>query len=195
MRNKTIFVLLIAFFLFCFASILQAIPIQWSLEDGGNEHWYEAVAVPESISWPEADVAASAAGGYLVTVTSSQENAFVFNLINDDAYWYFVPFSLVSGGSSIGPFIGGYQLSGSAEPSGGWTWVTGEPFSYTNWRVENLIILRITKTALFYGEKGLYTLEFLHGMMLPRFIEYGRTSLNTKLFPNQPRSYCLAWVR
>lgn len=34
---------------------------------------------------------------------------------------------------SIGPFIGGYQAEGSAEPAGGWHWLSGEPWEYTNW--------------------------------------------------------------
>ena len=35
-----------------------------------------------------------------------------------------------------GPWFGGYQDLSSpdySEPAGGWSWVTGEPWSYTNW--------------------------------------------------------------
>ncbi|MCP3921439.1 MAG: hypothetical protein GY714_02520 [Desulfobacterales bacterium] len=35
----------------------------------------------------------------------------------------------------IGPFIGGYQPPGSSEPSGGWSWLSGEKWRYTNWAV------------------------------------------------------------
>ena len=30
--------------------------------------------------------------------------------------------------------IGGYQLPGSPEPSGGWAWVTDEAWEFTGWR-------------------------------------------------------------
>src|SRR5207249_2314405 len=36
-------------------------------------------------------------------------------------------------GYYYGPWIGAFQRPGSQEPAGGWTWVTGEPFSYSNW--------------------------------------------------------------
>ncbi|MEP7274673.1 MAG: C-type lectin domain-containing protein, partial [Acidobacteriota bacterium] len=65
--------------------------------------------------WDEAQAAAVARGGYLATILSDAENTFVFNLVNDPAYWRDdLPF---------GPWIGGYQPPGSPEPAGGWTWV------------------------------------------------------------------------
>jgi hypothetical protein len=30
-------------------------------------------------------------------------------------------------------WLGGSQKPDSPEPAGGWTWVTGEPFGFTNW--------------------------------------------------------------
>ena len=30
-------------------------------------------------------------------------------------------------------WLGGFQPDGSAEPNGGWQWITGEPWDYTNW--------------------------------------------------------------
>src|SRR5437016_580806 len=92
--------------------------VAWPVAAGGNGHIYEAVAVSGSIGWPQASAAAVAAGGYLATVTSPSENAFVFSLINHPAFW--VP------NSNHGPWLGGQQKPGSAEPAGGWTWVTGE---------------------------------------------------------------------
>jgi hypothetical protein len=60
----------------------------------------------------------------LATLTSAQENDFVFELINAPQFWY---------RGEFGPLIGGYQPPGSPEPAGGWTWVTGELWSYSNW--------------------------------------------------------------
>ncbi len=33
----------------------MAAPVQWSIADGGNGHYYEAVLVPEGISWTDAN--------------------------------------------------------------------------------------------------------------------------------------------
>ncbi|MCX6668210.1 MAG: lectin-like protein [Methanothrix sp.] len=104
--------------------------VEWPISAGGNGHYYEAVLVPEGISWDDAEAAAEAKGGHLVTITSEAENEFVYNLVaGDDRYW----FVSSSSNNGIGPLLGGYQPEGSPEPAGGWTWITGEPFSYTNW--------------------------------------------------------------
>ncbi len=107
-------------------------PVQFRLDMGGNGHWYEAIDVGEGISWTEANVQAVAKGGYLTTLTSEIENQWVFdNIAGDPARWVVDGF-----GFHTGPFIGGFQDTESpsySEPAGGWTWVTGEPWSYTNW--------------------------------------------------------------
>jgi hypothetical protein len=106
----------------------SAAPVQWPVSSGGNGHSYEFISNP-SISWTDANVAASEltyAGvpGYLMTVTSAAENAFV---------------SAQFGGttdSALPGWIGGYQDTSApdySEPAGGWRWVTGESWSYTNW--------------------------------------------------------------
>jgi hypothetical protein len=41
---------------------------------------------------------------------------------------------LWNSGQWDGPWIGGYQDSNASEPEGGWNWVTGEPWIYTNWQ-------------------------------------------------------------
>jgi hypothetical protein len=90
------------------------------------------VAKPGLISWDQAYSEARAAGGYLATITSAAENAFIFSLIDDPTYWK-------QSANGHGPWIGAYQPNGSTEPSGGWTWVarTGTPdiedFTYSNW--------------------------------------------------------------
>ena len=96
--------------------------IQWP----GNGHYYQPVAVTQSITWDDASTAAQAAGGYLATITSAGENSFVFSLIDSDPYWYF-------GSYTSGPWIGGWQPTSGPEPDGGWEWVTGEAFTFTNW--------------------------------------------------------------
>jgi hypothetical protein len=110
----------------------QTKTLQWTTASGGNGHYYEAVGLSNVIPWSAANALANQAGGYLATITSDAENTFVFNLIDDPAYWH-------QSVNDHGPWIGGFQPAGSAEPSGGWQWVTQpgagapEPFAYTHW--------------------------------------------------------------
>lgn len=106
----------------------MASPVQWSIADGGNGHYYEAVLVPEGISWTDADLIASSKAGdwHLATISSAEENDFVYDLVDDPAFWRIV------GSHGLGPWIGGYKEAGQ------WKWVTGEPFfpdssAYENW--------------------------------------------------------------
>ena len=100
----------------------------------GETHYYEAVYVSSgNLNWYQAAWLAEKAGGYLACPTTEEENAFVFSLINDPRYFWTFPEEGGHYGISIGPFLGGYQPEGSAEPDGGWTWLSGEAWEYTNW--------------------------------------------------------------
>jgi Protein of unknown function (DUF642)/Fibronectin type III domain/Lectin C-type domain len=123
------FALLAAFL--CFAGVLPAAAQSPSppVYNPANGHWYQVVRVPGRITWSAARAAAqsqSFAGlpGHLATITSPEENQFlVSSVVNGAPYgeqWW----------------LGGYQDRTAPdyyEPSGGWRWVTGEPFSYSNW--------------------------------------------------------------
>ncbi|EEF58903.1 C-type lectin domain protein [Pedosphaera parvula Ellin514] len=104
----------------------------WTVASGGNGHTFRVVAKSGLISWDAANTEALAAGGYLATITSAEENNFVFTLIDDPTYW-------TQSSNDHGPWIGGYQLANASEPAGGFTWViqtgasTPELFSYANW--------------------------------------------------------------
>jgi hypothetical protein len=122
--------LISAFLCACFGLAANgwAQPAQWLVSSGGNGHFYEALHAPNGITWAAAQADAVARGGYLATMTSAAENAFTYGLISSDiSYWY------VTGSEAWGPWLGGLQPAGSAEPAGGWAWVTGEAFSYQNW--------------------------------------------------------------
>ena len=99
---------------------------QWPAAAGGNDHWYQ-VMVSDGSNWDGARDAAVAAGGYLATITSAGENAFVFQHANRPQYWE------ISGGRSTGPRLGGFQPDPDVPAALGWEWVTGEAFSYTAW--------------------------------------------------------------
>lgn len=104
--------------------------VLWKKSAGGNGHWYRAIACPKGITWTQADKLARGQNGYLATVTSAEENNFVFGLIK-------APIFFTDNGTDrsagAGPAIGGYQLDGAKEPDGSWCWVTGEAWNYTNW--------------------------------------------------------------
>jgi len=117
----------------CLAALPQlatAAPITWPV----NGHSYEVVLEPSGITWEAARDAAIAKGGYLATLTSADENTFVHGLVASNP-WYWVTDGTAPNQSTAGPWLGLYQPPGSDEPAGGWTWVTGEPFVYTNWEV------------------------------------------------------------
>lgn len=90
-----------------------------------NGHYYEIVQT--NVDWNTAEQMAAAMvyqgmAGHLVTIADAAEDAFVYTTLS---------------GAALGnAWLGGYQDMNAAsysEPSGGWTWVTGEPFSYVNW--------------------------------------------------------------
>jgi formylglycine-generating enzyme required for sulfatase activity len=99
--------------------------VQWRADDGGNGHWYQVVTVPEGISWTEAVAAATGRAGYLASLRSGSEAAFVESRAN------ITPGAFVDSpdGNDVGPWIGGVRVNGMT----GWRWVSGETWSYTQW--------------------------------------------------------------
>lgn len=89
-----------------------------------NGHYYEPIE--EQVNWLTArDLAAAATyeglDGHLATITSADENAFVYENLGKDVQRY---------------WLGARQVEaapGYSEPAGGWTWVTREPFAFTAW--------------------------------------------------------------
>ncbi len=108
-------------------SIAVSGPVQWKIADGGNDHWYEVFAVPDSINWTDAKAAAEAIGSdsHLATITSAEENEFIFSLVSGQSQYWFC----CTGGNANGPWLGAERAS----TSGSFGWITGEDFVYTNW--------------------------------------------------------------
>ena len=108
--------------------IIGSYPVQWRIEDGGNGHWYQLSVSTRELTWFEARDVANSEGAYLATATSASEAKLIGGLAVLPRAW--------SQGGYIGPWLGGYQDHGAvdyAEPSGGWRWVTNEPWSFTAW--------------------------------------------------------------
>jgi hypothetical protein len=88
---------------------------------GTVTHEYRLYADPE-ITWNDASawVSSKLDGFYLATITDAAEQSFI-------------------NGSVFASRVGEYWLGGhqnpidTLEPTANWTWVTGEPWSYTNW--------------------------------------------------------------
>ena len=96
-------------------------PIEWKISDGGNGHYYQLVVEKKPITWHEAARLAMTKHfrgmpGHLVTMTSAAEDRFVIdNLIGDL--------------SLRGVWMGLTDMLRESH----YCWVTGEPYSYTNW--------------------------------------------------------------
>jgi hypothetical protein len=125
----------------------NAQPEPWLEHPDSSVHHYHAVAVPEGIDWTNAHDSAQVPGGYLATITSLEENRFVFNLVDDPSYWY-----QRSNNLEAGPWIGGWQRPGSQEPDSGWEWVSEEPFLFTNWTAGEPDDEGGIENALHFGE-------------------------------------------
>jgi hypothetical protein len=69
-------------------------------------------------------------GGHLASITSAAENTFVAQAAANPEFWTidnnFPTYC-------IGPWLGGFQPADAAEPAGGWSWVSGEPWGYQHW--------------------------------------------------------------
>ena len=97
--------------------------VEWRVADGGNGHWYQIIDYPTGKTHAEALSLARQTGAGLVSFGSAAELAFV------------EPFAV-----TYGPFaaftIGGRQDTSApdySEPSGGWRWEDGTPWTFTNW--------------------------------------------------------------
>jgi MYXO-CTERM domain-containing protein len=113
------------------AMAAQAVPLQWTVASGGNDHWYEFVSAPSifaPIGFEAARAAALASShlglpGYLATVTSAEEMSF----INGAFSW------LIGFGGTGSAWLG----ASDAAAEGEWRWLdgpeAGQLLGYTNW--------------------------------------------------------------
>ncbi len=107
------------------SSSIHSASVQWEVADGGNGHFYEAFTVLPGTDWNDISAAVEAMGGgwHLATITSAEENSFIFDLVSGKPEFWFC----CTAGTINGPYLG------AKRGTSGFEWVTGEPFSYTNW--------------------------------------------------------------
>jgi hypothetical protein len=115
-------------------------PVQWN-GSGGNNHFYQAVQ-QTGVTWEEAMAGAQAMGGYLATIGSAEENAFIFPLVDFPELWV-----IHESGSWLGPRLGGVD-SGCTNH---WEWHNGEPWNYTNWYFEEPNLIGLEDSLEFFA--------------------------------------------
>lgn len=106
------------------APVLGAVPVVNDV----NGHLYDAVAAEGGIDWATAralaeDRTSGSCQGYLASITSVEENAFILSSFQGG-----VP---PVGGP--GYWIGGFQDAETGAPADGWMWVSGESWGYADW--------------------------------------------------------------
>jgi hypothetical protein len=90
---------------------------QGAVQSCVNAHWYRLVEVsPQEVDWATAQSNAEALGGHLVTITSVEEQE-----------WLMARFALAK--ACRATWIGATDEA----VEGQWTWVSGEPWGFTNW--------------------------------------------------------------
>ncbi|MHB1036317.1 MAG: Ig-like domain-containing protein [Pirellulales bacterium] len=99
-------------------------PVEWPVSEGGNGHVY--ALVNSRLTWRAANEAALThlvgnSRGHLATITSSAESTWIKARFPGIDFW-------------LGGFQD-YESPSYSEPSGGWTWVTGEPWAFVDWAV------------------------------------------------------------
>ncbi|MDF2234795.1 choice-of-anchor Q domain-containing protein [Albimonas sp. CAU 1670] len=90
----------------------------WVRREATGHHYLAAFSLGET--WREANARAVAFGHgmHLASITSAAENRFVTDLI---------------AGLPVGVHIGALQARDASRPDEGWTWTSGERFSWNNW--------------------------------------------------------------
>jgi hypothetical protein len=131
MKNRLLFTIAVALLFLhtaavhanaqCVVPVIGTI-IQWEKANGGNDHYY-AIIEFRGGTWEEKRDDASSRShkgfqGHLATVRSDKENTFIINNLCPE----------------VGTVLGGYQQDPNSLPDRGWSWVTGEPWGYTDWK-------------------------------------------------------------
>ncbi len=91
--------------------------VEWDgLYGGSFFNFHEYRLIPSAVNWTTAKATCESLGGYLVTITSSEENDFVTRLVGNDRV-----------------FIGLTDDPAFGATEGSFQWITNETFSFSNW--------------------------------------------------------------
>lgn len=111
--------------------------VQWKTAEGGNGHYY--ALTPVATNWEAAEALAVSWGGTLVTINSAEEQKFVNDTFLTGALEHRpVWIGLLDASARKGPLklkLGPVRVQVGDEPKPIYDkWVTGERFSYSNWK-------------------------------------------------------------
>lgn len=107
--------------------ILESFDLVTEGSFGGSEYYVIRTFYKE---FEELNDIAKALGGHLVSISSEEENNFVYELsLKDPGHWRHGD----PKDSFYGPLIGLVQAENALEPYEGWGWINGDPLEYTNW--------------------------------------------------------------
>ena len=99
-----------------------------------NGHWYKVIQDDSISDWNAALQYCEAQGGYLATITSQEENDFLYSYITREG------------------FSNAYFGFSDASKEGTWTWCNGEKSSYTNWQSDEPNGNTAENYAMFFHE-------------------------------------------
>ena len=112
-----------------------------------NTHNYEYYNL--LMTWPEAKKLCETKGGHLVTISSQEENDYVYGLMQT-----------------------GWIGANDIDEEGSFAWVTGEPFGYSNWRADEPNNASDNEDAVQMWEEGVWN-DYSGDNILPFVCEYG----------------------
>ncbi len=130
MKKRTIFGMAVAASLLTFGMGNTAKAANVTEAREFNGHYYQVVTTTPA-DYERAEMRCEMKGAHLVTITSKEEQDFVYSLTGKDNVW-----------------LGGEYKNGV------WTWVTGEPFTYMNWKTGQPSNPVKEKYLHFWGGKG-----------------------------------------
>lgn len=93
--------------------------VEWRVADGGNGHWYEVV--PPAYEWRDwylVKALAERVGGYLVVITTEEENRFLATS---------PVFAPIDSSPAEQFWLGGIRVGSQ------WTWINGDSWKYLSW--------------------------------------------------------------
>ena len=107
--------------------------ITWNSADGGNDHRYETVLM-DGVTRTEAQAIAESRGGYLVSITSQEEQDFIVeNILTPNTSNELEHFAFWTGGYTNDRDLDALIADGGV--SGGlanWAWTSGEAWGFDN---------------------------------------------------------------
>jgi len=133
--------------------------------NAANGHYYELVTPNTLPTWLDAKAAAQnrtylGLRGHLLTINSANEQQFIATNM---------PAAI-----TFESWLGGYQDTTApdySEPTGGWRWITGEPFNFTNWRTGEPNDAFNTENSLQISTNGFWN-DVTGTLQYPFVVEY-----------------------